>query len=293
MKTINYFKQLCTIVFLALNRKLLYKLQYYHQRGKFPNLIQPKDLSEYVLSEMLKPSFAIKYANYADKIKVRQYVKEMGLDDILLNHYGVWDNANKIDFNELPEKFVLKTNNGCGDHVICRNKNTLDIKKSIQQLNKTLDLPFSFNKEPHYTIIDPLIFCEELIETETGELPIDYKITCIKGNPINILVVTERKINKKLFMFDLDWHELDYIKKHHLPKSIPEKPKNLKKMIQIATILSTKFDFVRVDLYDTGDKIWFGELSFSPSGGLFRSYTDDALKRMGNLLLNPSLGKEI
>jgi hypothetical protein len=111
MKILNVFKQLCVIVVLALDRKLLYKLQYFHQKGRFPNLKHPRDISEHILSEMLKPSFATKYAGYADKIKVRRYIKNKGLEEILLKHYGVWDDANKIDFNKLPYKFVLKTNN--------------------------------------------------------------------------------------------------------------------------------------------------------------------------------------
>jgi hypothetical protein len=84
----------------------------------------------------------------------------------------------------------------------------------------------------------------------------------------------------------MDWNLLDFTKKQYLPNSIPEKPKNLKQMIMIAKILSEAFNFVRVDLYDTGNKIWFGELTFTPWGGLMRSYKDEAIKKMGNLSEN-------
>lgn len=283
MKIIDDFKELCVILVLALDRKLLYKLQYFHQRGRFPNLKHPGDISEQILSEMLKPYFASKYSDYADKIKVRQYVKDKGLEQILLKHYGVWNDANKIDFNKLPDKFVLKTNNGCGEYVFCRDKSTLDIKKSIKQINKILLLPYSFNKEPQYKAINPLIFCEELIDTATDDLPTDYKFTCIKGRPVDIFVATERSEKTKYCTFDMDWNLLDYTKRQYLPITFQERPKNLKQMIAVAEILSQDFNFVRVDLYDTGDKIWFGELTFTPWGGLMRSYTDEAIKLMGSL----------
>jgi hypothetical protein len=84
----------------------------------------------------------------------------------------------------------------------------------------------------------------------------------------------------------MDWNVLDYIKRQFLPKTLPEKPKNLKQMIKIAKNLSEGFNFVRVDLYDTGNKIWFGELTFTPFGGYFSVYTDDAIKIMGSLYEN-------
>ena len=286
MKILTDFNELCAVVLLAINRKLLYKLQYFHQRGRFPNLKNPRDISERILSEMLKPSFVKKYADYADKIKVRQYVKDKGLEGILLKHYGVWDDVNKIDFKKLPDKFVLKTNNGGGGHIFCRDKSTLDIKKSIKQINKTLQLPFSINSEPHYKAINPLIFCEELIITESYDFPIDYKFTCINGKPIDIFVGTERGKKTKYCTFDMDWILLNYIKKQYLPNTPPEKPKNLKKMIEIAKILSDGFTFVRVDLYDTGNNIWFGELTFTPWGGIMYGYTDEAIKIMGSFYDN-------
>jgi hypothetical protein len=231
---------------------------------------------------MLEPSFAAEYADYADKVKVRQYVKDKGLEEILIKHYGVWDNANKIDFDKLPDKFVMKTNNGSGKHVFCRDKSTLDIKKSIQHLNKTLNLPYFFNKEPHYKSINPLIFCEELIDTGQDDLPTDYKFTCVNGRPIDITVCTERSKKAKYCSFDMDWNVTDNILRKHNPDKLPEKPKNLKKMIEISKILSAGFTFVRVDLYNIGNRIWFGELTFTPEGGIMKAYTDIGIKMMGS-----------
>ncbi|MBN2521615.1 MAG: hypothetical protein JXB17_13970 [Bacteroidales bacterium] len=270
-------------IFLILNKKLLFKLQYFHHRGRFPDFKNPKDISELILSELLEPKYILRYSKYADKISVRQYVKEKGLEEILLKHYGVWDDANKIDFSKLPDKFVLKTNNGSAGHIFCREKSTLDEESCIKRLNKKLHLSYAYNREPHYKEISPLIFCEELIDTGSDSLPTDYKFTCIKGKPFEILVCTDRNKNIKFSTFDMNWNVLNYIKKKYLPGTYPEKPKNLNRMIEIAKILSEDFNFVRVDLYDAGERIFFGELTFSPAGGLMHPYTDEAILRMGEL----------
>lgn len=276
-------KGLLIILVLAINRKLLYKLQYYHQRGKFPDLKNPRDLSEKLLSEMLKPSYVIKYAGYADKVKVRNYVISKGLGEILLQHYGVWDDARQIDFEKLPDKFVLKTNNGCGGHIFCWDKKTFDKQKAVKYLNSILDLPYYYNKEPHYKAIKPLIFCEEFLDTGTNELPVDYKFLCIKGKPVYVAVYTERHLSKKVCMFDMEWNLKDYIIRQRIPKSFPQKPEKFEEMKRIAQELSEGFDFVRVDLYSHNHRILFGELTFTPSGGLLRSLTNEAIEILGAL----------
>lgn len=269
--------------FLIINKRLLFTLQYFHQRGHFPNFKNPKDLSEHVLSDLLKPYSFSKYSQYADKIKVREYVKEKGLEELLLKHFGVWDDANKIDFLMLPDKFVLKTNNGSGGHTFCRNKSTLNRTETVKKINTKLRLSTAFNREPHYKEIIPLIFCEELIDTGNNSLPTDYKFMCFNGEPYEIQVCTERGKSTKFCTFDMNWNVLSNIKEKFLPKTLPEKPENLDEMIKIARTLSKDFKFVRVDLYNTGEKIFFGELTFTPSCGLFHSHTNESLIKMGEL----------
>ncbi len=287
LKTYNSFKGILKITILVINRKMLYKIQYFHCRGHLPDLVTPKNLSELVLAEMLEPSFGEKYADYADKVKVREYIKERGFEEILLKHYGVWRDARQIDFNKLPKKFVLKTNNGCGGYVFCRDKSMLDIGKAVTQINKTLRLPYIFNKEPQYKAIDPLIFCEELIDTGSENTPADYKFLCINGKPVFVLVYTGRNIRKRTCLFDMNWKvQASMIISERKPEQIPERPDGFDKMIQIAETLSEGFRFVRVDLYFHQKKIYFGELTFTPSGGIFRSLTDEALIELGQLYRN-------
>ena len=101
--------------------KWWHRFNYYRLRGRWPNFDSPQDLSERLLSQMHKPEW-LRYAYYADKWKVRKYIESKGLKSILLDVYGVWENANDIDFNTLPDKFALKPNNGSGGHFLCHDK---------------------------------------------------------------------------------------------------------------------------------------------------------------------------
>lgn len=263
-----------------INNKLYYRCRYYITRRKILNFDNPSNLSEYILSAMTKPQF-IEYAQYADKVKVRDYVISKGLEHTLPACFGVWDNASKINFDELPNRFALKTNHGCGSHVICADKSMLDVKKSIASLNKTLSNIFDIT-EPHYKYIEPLVFAEEFIDDGSGALPTDYKFMCVNGKPMCILVCTEREgLTAVKHTYSLDWKLLSWTT-HKVDAPIV-KPQHLEEMIGIAKKLSEDFDFVRVDLYDCKDRVIFGELTFSPAQGLLQTFTLEALE-----VMNPS-----
>lgn len=274
------------LIYLLGGARLNYSLRYFHNRMYFPSFKNPKDLSERILASMLSPSFK-QYAKFVDKVEVRNYVLGKGLGDILLEHYGVWKNPKDIDFSILPEKFALKTNNGVGNHIFCRDKSSLDEENCIKRLIDNFNITESVEAglEPQYKQIPPLVFCEELIDTGNESWPVDYKFTCINGVPDHVFLAMEREKEVKYGTFDLDWNVLPYTKKEFRPKSYPSKPKYLKEMADIARILSKDFEFVRVDLYEQGDRIIFGELTFSPWGGLMYSYTNESLKLLGNKFL--------
>lgn len=264
----------------SLNKKLYYNLRYFYFRGHFINFKHPQNLSEYLFAEMLKPSFK-QYAIYADKVAVRDYVRKKGLEAILPQCYGVWNSVDEIDFNILPIQFALKTNHGCGNHIICHDKKTLDIKHTKEKLRQTLQQRFSI-REPHYQHIKPKVFAEELINDSHGMLPIDYKFMCTKGKPLCILVCSDRKENFKeplITAMDSKWNKLPWIKGEKTNK-LPERPFHLQKMVEYAKILSQDFDFVRVDFYDTPNQIFFGELTFTPHSGFLAYYTEEALELM-------------
>lgn len=257
---------------------------YYVCRKRLPNFIHPKDLSERLLSALSKPSFN-KYADYADKVKVRDYVISKGLGDTLLEVYGVWKDARDIDFDKLPDKFALKPNNGSGGHYFCKDKSKINKEEVVKQLNEALNIvntDIAFRFERHYSKIAPRIYCEELIDTGSDAWPIDYKFTCVKGRICDVFIASERETGKtKYCTLDLDWNPLPYTKEEFLPTQIPPKPKHLSRMIEVVKILSKDFECVRVDLYEYKDKVMFSELTFSPWGGYMHSYNDFGIKTIG------------
>lgn len=270
-----------------LGREMGVSLKYYYERGRWPNLKQPHDLSEKVLSSMCKKDF-LKYANLADKIKVHEYIKSKGLEHILLPHYKVWDSPDDIsveDMKALPSKFILKPNNGSGGHVYCRDKNNFDLDKAKETLKNALIFAKDYYFEPHYLEIEPKVFAEKLLDLGEGKVLTDYKFHCIRGEIADVFLAGENvEGQRKYATVDLNWNVLPYTRKSYQLDPLPEKPRCLDDMVEYAHILSSDFDFVRVDFYEFEDKVYFSELTFSPWGGYFYSYTDEALKILGKKL---------
>ena len=261
--------------------RTMFCLRYFRQRKRWPDLDNPKDYSEINISQLLSDDF-LKYADYADKIKVREYVRSKGLENILLEHYAYFDSLEQIDKESLPDKFVLKTNRGASgkDICICTDKSSFDWDTAFARLQKAMNRKFEYEK--HYNIIEPKIICEELIETKNGKFPIDYKFTCIRGEIVDVFLCSDREVGKPSHCtVDLDWNILPYTKEKYLPDTVPVRPAHLDEMIRIARILSEAFDLVRVDLYEYKNQVYFSELTFSPHGGIMYSYNDEGIKAIG------------
>ena len=279
MHTNKFHVALSNLTGAILGGRFNYKLRYYRQRKRWPDLKNPKDISEILISSLFSPE-AAGYAEYVDKVRVRDYIRSKGLADTLLKHYGVWENPEEIDFDSLPDKFILKANNGSGGHVICKDKRAFDRRKAIEQLKKNLK-EGQEEIEPHYRFIKPLVLCEELIDTGTEDFPTDYKFTCINGEIMDVFVATDRRVCTKYCTLDLNWEPLPYTKPEYLPKEKPARPHKLDEMVEIAKTLSRDFKFVRVDLYEYNDHVFFSELTFYPWGAMMYSYTDEAIKLYG------------
>lgn len=264
----------------AISPKLYIKLSYLHNRGKLPNLKNPKNVSEIILSTMYSGKVN-EYSDYVDKIKVREIYKNWGYEKYLPEIYGIWDTPDEIDFNRLPNAFALKTNHGCGHHYFCKNKKELNIIEAKRIINEALNTKFGL-AETQYHSIKPQVYCEEYIEDGTGTLPSDYKFLCTDGKIKCILVVTERtETSFKLLTYDTNWEKLNYVTPHYQTDYEFKKPKNLKLMAKIAEEIAQKFEFVRVDFYDLGDRILLGELTFTPEGGIMSYFTQKALTEIG------------
>jgi hypothetical protein len=284
MKVKNNIKKLGASIACRISPTFYLRLSYFHNRGRLPNFKNPSNLSEFIISKIISGKIN-DYAPLADKYAVRSFVTERGLSHALTKLYGHWTDVNQIDLDALPDQFVLKCNFGCAMNIICFDKAKLDFHEAKLQLISWMRIKKFVMAEPHYSKIERCIIGEELIKDEYFDLPTDYKFMCVNGKPHHILVVSERKGHSyKLYTYNLIWERINLLNDREKHAGDIPKPKNLGKMINYASILSEGFDFVRVDLYDTGDKVYFGEMTFTPHGGLLRYYTLEALQEMRNLV---------
>lgn len=276
----------CKKMLARMSPSLTSKIIYKKVTKKKLNLKEPKLFNEKLMYLKLNDYYKNELiSNCADKYKVREYVKSCGCEEILNDLYGVYNEASEINWNELPNKFVLKCNHGCGFNIICDDKEKLNYEESSKKLEQWMKEKFGYETvEIHYTQIKPKIICEKYLETSAGFLPNDYKIYCFNGVPKIILVCTERSTGTKLTFFDLNWKIMDIVVEKYKTNNIPQKPENLQEMIEYATKLSRPFKFVRVDFYNYEGKVVFGELTFTPAGCHALYYNEKGNKLLGDML---------
>ena len=219
----------------------------------------------------------------SDKFAVRKWVEEKIGPEYLIPLLGVWDRFEDIDFDELPEKFVLKTTHGSASIVIVKDRNTFDRKYAKLLFKVWMSFDYAYASfEMNYKDIPRRIIAEKYMEDPSGELR-DYKFRCFDGKPYCCWIDKGRFSNHTRDIFDMDWNLMPFIE--HFPNSGEEtpKPKNFDKMIEIATKLSEGFPHVRVDLYNIDGKIYFGELTFCESSGYCKITPDEYDFEMGEM----------
>lgn len=283
----KYVKLFVMNILYYMPKSISHKLFYYYRTNKKLNLKNPRDLNEKI-QWLIVNKYGKKEGMLADKYAVKKKIDNFDKELNIPSLYGVFKKYEDIDFAKLPDKFVLKTNNGCGNVFICRNKTKFDYTNSRKELTHALKEKFSKkNLEYHYDYIEPRIICEELLEDEKGNIPNDYKFYCFRGYVKCVLVCSDRidENNKSIFYYDTNWKELDYVKDSYYNSKKIEKPKNFNSMVRIASELSKDHDFVRVDLYNIDGKIYFGELTFTPACGMIYNLKQSALDELGDLLI--------
>lgn len=247
------------------------KLWYKRWTKKDLNLENPETFNEKIQWLKLYDSTPIK-TQLTDKYLVRDYVKEKIGDEYLVPLLGVWDKFDDIDFDKLPDKFVLKCNHGSGWNLIVTDKNSIDKaeakKKFDMWMNK--NYMYQFGLEFHYKNIVPKIIAEEYLENDNNDL-YDYKVWCDNGEPEYIMFLSNRKNGLKMSFFDKEWNLMPFHYSHPQHEEKIQKPKNLDKMIELSKKLSEGFPHVRVDFYILNDgSIKFGELTFTSLSGICR-----------------------
>lgn len=263
--------------------------------GKDVNCNKPRDINEKI-QWLICYSDTSRWVDLTDKVKVRDYVRSKGYGENLIKLYGTWDNAEDIEFDELPNRFVLKCNHDCGSFLIIDKIKGYDRTKVVKHFNECLKNKYGYKYgEKHYNKIIPCVLAEEYLEQTDLSISnslIDFKIWCFQGKPHSIHVYFNRvKDSYQTNVYDLEWNLRSdcsiFNNKHRDGKGIVQRPKNLEKMLLIASDLSIGFPEVRVDFYDINGKIYFSEMTFTSHIGQMDSYSQNYLNELGDLCVLP------
>lgn len=269
---------------------LYIKLIYKYKMNKSLNLDNPSLFNEKLQWLKLNDRKYL-YTKLVDKYGVREYISEKIGKQYLIPLIGVYDRFEDINFDRLPNKFVLKTTHDSGGVVICRDKSNFNINKARKKLNKSLRRNYYYTwREWPYKYVKPRIICEEYMKDKSHEDLKDYKFMCFNGSVKCILVCSDRNSFEgvKMDFYDEKWNRIKCKRPNH-PNSIEdiEKPKNLDEMLDLSIKLSSNIPFIRVDFYEVNGKIYFGELTFYPASGFDKFDPDIYDKILGDWLKLP------
>lgn len=248
--------------------KLYIQLKYFYRFHKFPNLKNPQTYNEKLQWLKLYDRKPI-YTTMADKYEAKKYVADIIGEEYIVKTLGKWNAFEEIDFNNLPNQFVLKCTHDSGGLVICKDKNTFDLTKAKQIINKSLNTNYFYHsREWPYKDIKPRIIAEEYIENDEGLLP-DYKFFSFDGETKALYVATDRQSSEetKFDFYDEHFNHLDFVNSHPNSSKVNEKPKHFDEMINLANKLSKGYPHIRVDFYEANNRIYFGELTFYHMSG--------------------------
>lgn len=273
------------------------KFRFLYECHKWPNFENPKDYNE-KLNYLKFYTDTSRWVELSDKYAVRSYLENLGLSEHLVKLYGKWDRVEDIDWNALPNQFVMKGNGGSGDVVVCKDKTKLDKEKTLAYFEKILHTPFGITSaEPHYQHIKPCIIAEELLDVSTqpcnSNSMVDYKIYCFNGKPAYTWCCYNRhQYYANVGVYDMNWQyrpEYSIFTSHYKEAELRiPKPTSFNTMMNIASKLSKGFPTMRVDLYEVNGKVYFGEMTFAPSAGFINFHTQEFLNIMGDLTILPN-----
>jgi len=263
-------RSLCRKKFINhLPDELCGRLQYYGYHGKLPDLDNPRTFNEVILWYKLfyhDPLMTVA----ADKYEVRRLVEQRGLSHTLNDLYGVYQDVDQIDLDNLPDRFVLKASHGWNMNIICRDKSTLDWTKESQRMRKWLKINWYWKgKQWAYKDIPPRIVCEKFLHNKEHNDLLDYKFYCYNGKPEVLFICAGRqsKGGVRYDAFDMDWNRIPVHKGKPAANLNVARPDDFDEMLEVVRSLCAGFPFIRVDLYKVEGKIIFGELTFYPDNG--------------------------
>lgn len=269
--------------------RIYLKLVFWAETGKKLNLKNPKTYNEKLQWLKLydrKPEYSI----YVDKYAVRSYIEKTIGDTYLIPLLGIYNSVEEIDWNSLPNKFVLKCTHGSGSNIICTDKNKLDIQASKMKLNKWMKKSwYWFGREWPYKNVKKRIIAEKFLYGIGQAIPKDYKFWTFNGKVKFTNVHFHDNYKTKINIYNRNWELQNYGMVYENDLNIlHKKPRNYNKMINYSEKIAKelKLRFVRVDFYEVGDKIYSGEITFFPTSGFIKFYPDHNTldKKYGDLL---------
>lgn len=272
--------------------KLYLSLRYRFTMGHWIDWKNPKTFTEKIQWLKIynrKPE----YTTMVDKYAVKQYVAHRIGEEYVIPTLGVWNRPEDIDWDSLPDRFVLKTTHGGGGGgvVICKDKSTFDRKAAITKLNESLASDIYSNlREWPYKNVPRRIIAEKFMAPQKSAAPKDlpdYKFFCFNGEPKYCQVIRDRHTEETIDFYDMDWKHQEFVGLNPVARNglTPvARPEHLDDMVKICRKLAAEIPFVRVDLYVIDDKEYFGELTFYPASGFGRWTTEDADAKIGRLL---------
>jgi len=209
------------------------------------------------------------YSRMVDKAEAKNFVANIIGQQHIIPTLGIWEKFDDIDFDHLPDKFVLKTTHGCGGVIICKDKAKLDIQKARKEIKFSFKHNyFAYGREWPYKNVRPRIIAEQFMVDESGLELKDYKFFCFDGEPKALFIATDRPHDTRFDFFDMEFNHLPFTNGHENATKKIDKPLNFELMIEIARKLSKGIPHVRVDLYNVNGRIYFGELTFFHWGGM-------------------------
>lgn len=271
------------------------KIRFRANMGYWPNYNNPRDFFEKINWLKLhdkKPE----YTRMVDKYAVKDYVSNIIGSQYIIPTIGVWDSTDSINWEHLPEKFVLKTTQGGGSGgvVICKDKKTFDKIKAIRKLKKsTKEDVYKVYREWPYKNVPYRILAEKYITPEDGFGDLsDYKFFCFNGEPAYCQVIRNRSIKESIDFYDMDWNHMPFVglnpKCTNGETPVP-KPSQLEEMVELCRKLSRNIPFVRIDLYVVGNSVLFGEITFYPASGMGRFEPANWAIKLGDKINLPEL----
>lgn len=273
-----------------LSDKMYLKLMYRARLGKRLNLKNPKTFNEKLQWLKLynrKPEFT----KMVDKYEVKKYVADLIGEECVIPTLGVWDKFEDIDFEALPNSFVLKCTHDSGGLVICKDKSQLDLAAAKSKIERSLKRNYyKHGREWPYKNVKPRIIAEEYMEDENSKESLNvYKVMTFSGEPKIIQTIqNDKKSNETIDYFDTNWNLLDL--RQNFPNSEIKlsKPEKLEEMLSLSRLMGEGFSFLRIDFYEVNGKVYFSEFTFYSDSGTAKFKPCEWDEKLGDYIKLPS-----